>query len=409
MANAQDGPPPVADGHWLTASRLTVYPRIFFAVFILSASSWMLLSQDLLDPQGKPIGYDFITFWSASQLSLGGEPAAAFDLEKLFEVEQATVPGIDKPFLWHYPPTFQLVTLPLALIPYIPSYLIWASLTLLVFVLAIRKLAPAPQTLWATLAFPGTYINFLQGQNGFLTAALFGGAILCLEKRPILAGVLIGLLSYKPQLGLLIPLALIFGRHWTAFISAAVTTVLFALAATLAVGTDSWVAFWNNMPVVRQVVEQGLLPWAEMPGLYTGLRLLGSPSVPAYAAHLVVALGVAAAVAWAWSRKIPLPIAAAVLVPGTLMVTPYSFNYDLTLLAVPIALLAWDGYRHGWLRGEREVLALVWLLPLVMAPITIVTSLPAGFAGIAAMFAIALRRAHAWDRGDLPAHPASQS
>lgn len=393
MAHAKDGSPPVAKGHWLTASRLTVYPRIFLAVFILSASSWMLLSQDLLDPQGKPIGYDFLTFWSVSQLSLDGEPAAAFDVEKLFAVEQATVPGIDKPFLWHYPPTFQLVTLPLSLVPYIPSYLIWASLTLLAFVLVIRKLAPAPQTLWAALAFPGTYINFLQGQNGFLTAALFGGAILCLEKRPILAGVLIGLLSYKPQLGLLIPLALVCGRYWTAFISAAVTTVLFALAATLAVGADSWVAFWNNMPDIRLIVEQGLLPWTEMPGLYTGLRLLGLASAPAYAAQLVLALGVAAAVMWVWLRKIPVPVAAAVLVPGTLLVTPYSFNYDLTLLAMPIALLAWDGHRNGWLRGEREVLVLAWLLPLVMAPIAIFTSLPVGFAGLAAMFVIALRRA----------------
>ena len=406
MAHAQDGSSPVADGHWLTASRLTVYPRIFLAVFVLSAGGWALLSQDLIDPEGKPLGYDFLAFWSASQLSLGGEPAAAFDAERLFAVEQATVPGIDKPILWHYPPTFQLVTLPLSLAPYIASYLIWASLTLLAFVLAIRKIAPAPQTLWLALAFPGTFINFAQGQNGFLTAALFGGAILCLEKRPVLAGILIGLLSYKPQLGLLIPLALICGRHWTAFVSAAATTVLFALAATLAVGTDSWVAFWNDMPVVRVIVEQGYLPWAEMPGLYTALRLLGSASAPAYAAHLILALGVAAAVAWAWLRNIPVPIAAAVLAPGTLMVTPYAFNYDLTLLAVPIALLAWDGHRYGWLRGEREVLASVWLLPLVMAPIAGFTSLPVGIAGLAAIFAVALRRAHAWDRGDLRARPA---
>ena len=406
MAQVKNRTLPDAGGHWLTIDRLTVYPRIFLAVFILSASGWALMSQNMLDPQGKPIGYDFLTFWSASQLAIDGEPAAAFDVEKLFEVEQATVPGIDKPFLWHYPPTFQLVTLPLSLVPYLPSYLIWASLTLLAFVLVIRKIAPSPRTPWIVLAFPGTYINFLQGQNGFLTAALFGGAILCLEKRPILAGVLIGLLSYKPQLGLLIPLALIFGRHWTAFFSAAVTTVIFAAAATLAVGTESWVAFWNNMPVVRIVVEQGLLPWTEMPGLYTTLRLLGSPSAPAYVAQLILGLGVAAAVAWVWSRKVPTPIAAAVLVPGTILVTPYSFNYDLTLLAVPIALLAWDGYRNGWLRWEREVLALVWLLPFVMAPIAIVTSLQVGFIGLAAMFAIALRRAGAWDRGELPAYRA---
>jgi hypothetical protein len=401
MAQAQDDPPPVAGSHWLTASRLTVYPRIFLAVFIMSASGWMLLSQDMLDPQGKPIGYDFITFWSASQLSLGGEPAAAFDAAKLFEVEQATVPGIDKPFLWHYPPTFQLVTLPLALVPYIFSYLIWASLTLLAFVLVIAKLAPSPRTIWIALAFPGTYINFLQGQNGFLTAALFGGAVLCLEKRPILAGILIGLLSYKPHLGLLIPLALICGRQWTAFLSAAVTTVIFALVATLAIGTESWVAFWNDIPVVRLVVEQGLLPWTEMPSLYTALRLVGLSDVPAYVAQLCLAVAVAVAVALVWLRRVPTSAAAAVLVSGTLLVTPYSFNYDLTLLAVPMALLAWDGYRHGWLRGEREVLVLIWLLPLVMAPIAIVTSIQIGFLGLVAMFAIALRRARAWDRGAL--------
>ena len=401
MAQAQDDLSPVAGSHWLTASRLTVYPRIFLAVFIMSASGWMLLSQDMLDPQGKPIGYDFITFWSASQLSLGGEPAAAFDAAKLFEVEQATVPGIDKPFLWHYPPTFQLVTLPLALVPYIFSYLIWASLTLLAFVLVIAKLAPSPRTIWIALAFPGTYINFLQGQNGFLTAALFGGAVLCLEKRPILAGILIGLLSYKPHLGLLIPLALICGRQWTAFLSAAITTVIFALVATLAIGTESWVAFWNDIPVVRLVVEQGLLPWTEMPSLYTALRLVGLSDVPAYVAQLCLALAVAVAVALVWLRRVPTPVAAAVLVSGTLLVTPYSFNYDLTLLAVPMALLAWDGYRHGWLRGEREVLVLIWLLPLVMAPIAIVTSIQVGFIGLVAMFAIALRRARAWDRGAL--------
>ncbi|MBE9558322.1 MAG: DUF2029 domain-containing protein [Proteobacteria bacterium] len=401
MAQAQDGPSPAADGHWLTVSRLTVYPRIFLTVFILSASSWMLLSQDMLDPQGKPIGYDFLTFWSASKLALGGDPAAAFDMQKLFEVEQATVPGIDKPFLWHYPPTFQLVTLPLALVPYIFSYLIWASLTLLAFVLVVRKLAPSPRTLWVTLAFPGTYINFLQGQNGFLTAALFGGAVLYLDKRPVLAGIMFGLLSYKPHMGLLIPLALICGRQWTAFFSAAITTVLFALVATVTIGTESWVAFWNDIPIVRIIVEQGLLPWTEMPGLYTTLRLIGSPSAFAYGAQLVLALGVAAAVALVWLRKVPTPVAASVLVSGTLLVTPYSFNYDLTLLAVPVALLAWDGYRHGWLRGEREVLVLVWLLPLVMAPIAIVTSLQVGFIGLAAMFAIALRRARAWDQGEV--------
>ena len=73
------------------------------------------------------------------------------------------------------------------------------------------------------LAAPMAFINALVGQNGFLTAALIGGALYLIPVRPVLAGICLGLLTYKPQYGLLFPIVLIAAGHWRVFISAAVT------------------------------------------------------------------------------------------------------------------------------------------------------------------------------------------
>ena len=97
-------------GHWLNVARLTVYPRIFLAVFVIAGIAWLSMSDGLLDPKGKPVGYDFITFWAASDLTLAGDPAAAFDLARIYGAERSAVPRLHDIFAWHYPPTFQLLS-----------------------------------------------------------------------------------------------------------------------------------------------------------------------------------------------------------------------------------------------------------------------------------------------------------
>jgi Glycosyltransferase family 87 len=243
------------------------------------------------------------------------------------------------------------------------------------------------------LAFPGTFINAFHGQNGFLTTALFGGAILTLQSRPALAGVLFGLLSFKPQLGLLIPLALACARLWTAFVVAAATSIAFAAVSALVIGAGSWLAFWNNLPVVRMVLDDGSLPWAKIPSLYIFLRTLGAAAAPAYALHAALAVAVAAVVAQIWWRDRNSLLAAAVLTSGAVLVPPYLFDYDLALLAIPLAILAWDGVQRGWLPWEREVLVAAWLLPLVGPGFTEATGVPVAAPCLLALFAVAVRRA----------------
>jgi hypothetical protein len=382
-----------APAHWLSLQRVVVYPRIFAAIYAIAAIAWVALSAALVDIKGKPLGYDFITFWAGSLLALGGEAAASFDLARILAAERMAVPANGQVYLWHYPPTFHLVVLPLALLPYLAAYAAWVAATFAGFALVVRRLAPRPETLWLLLAFPGTFINAFHGQNGFLTAALFGGALLLLEKRPVLAGVLLGLMSCKPQLGLLVPLALLFGRQWAVLAAAAATTLAFAALSAVVIGTEAWLAFWNNLPVVRLLLDSGDLPWAKIPSLYIALRMLGLSATPAYALHALLALGVAATVAHVWRRGGSAMLNGAVLVTGGLIVPPYLFDYDLALLAIPIAILAWDGVQRGWLRHEREVLVAAWLAPLAAPGIAEWSGAPVAILCLVALFATAVRRA----------------
>jgi hypothetical protein len=303
------------------------------------------------------------------------------------------VPASDKVFLWHYPPTFLLLVLPLSLLPYLTAYLLWVGVTATAYALVIRKMAPQPQTLLLLAAFPGAFLNLAHGQNGFIIAALLGGALMTLERKPVLAGILIGLMSFKPHFGVLLPLALVCGRHWRAFMAAAATTVAFAALSALFLGFEPWIAFWNNLPLARTVFEDGLIRWSKLPSLYAALRLAGVGMTGAYVAHGLVALAAAATVAWVWWRRPPLALRGAVLATGSLLVTPYLFDYDYALLAVPIALLAMDGYVRGWLRYERSVLAAAWLMPLVAVGLAGMISVQIGPLAVAALFVVATRRA----------------
>jgi hypothetical protein len=383
-----------ADAHWLTLQRVTVYPRIFAAIYAIAAIAWVSLSVDFIDAKGKPLGYDFITFWAASLLALAGEAAASFNLDRIYAAERVAVPANESVFLWHYPPTFHLVILPLALVPYLVAYSAWIATTFAAYALVMRRLAPRPETLWLLLAFPGAFINAFHGQNGFMTAALFGGGLMLLDKRPVVAGIVFGLMSCKPQLGLLLPFALLFGRQWTAFAAAAATSLAFAALSTVVIGLDAWLAFWRNMPVVGILLDSGALPWAKIPSLYVMLRMVGLSAAPAYALHAFLALGVAAAVMHVWWRcRGSLLLNGAVLVVGTLLIPPYLFDYDLALLAIPIAILGWDGVKRGWLRYEREVLVAAWLTPLAAPGIAEWLGVPLANLCLVALFAVAVRRA----------------
>lgn len=392
---------------WLTEARLSLYPKIIFIVYVVLAVGWVAVSGDMVDPSGKPLGLsDFIAFWAASHFALGGHAIDAYDAAKMFTVVQMAAPGNKVTFLWNYPPVFHLAVLPLALLPYFWAYGAWVVSTLTLYAVSLRKLVPSPHALWLVLAFPATLINVTHGQNGFLTAVLVAVACFNLERRPVLAGILIGALCYKPQFGLLFPFILLAGRHWVPFAAAGVSTLAICGLATLVFGVEHWAAFWNGLPVAEHALETGLLPWHKMPTVFVAMRMAGAAISLAYTAHFLVAAVVAALTVHAWYRqKGTLELRAALLSIALLLMSPYAFDYDLVVLALPILVLIADGQRNGWMPGLRTVLLMTWLTPSLTF-VALKLSLQLMPALLLVFFAFAYRRIAGGSRVALAPAPA---
>jgi alpha-1,2-mannosyltransferase len=243
------------------------------------------------------------------------------------------------------------------------------------------------------LAYPAVFINLGHGHNGFLTAPLFAGALIQLDRRPVLAGVLIGLITYKPQFGLLIPLVLAASGRWRVFVTAALTIVALALAVTLAFGMDVWSAFLASTKFTRSVVlEQGGTGWYKIQSVFSWVRLWGGGIPLSYAAQGTVTLTVAGALAWLWRTRASFALKAGALLIGTVLATPYVLDYDLMLLAPAIAFLAVDGATRGFAPWEKTILAALWLTPLAARSLTQVTLVPLAAPLMLLAFGFLLRR-----------------
>jgi hypothetical protein len=361
--------------HWLNEDRLRVYPRIMLALFVLITIIWLCLYQDMVDPRGIPVGADFITFWGASRLALEGNAPSAYDLQALMQSEQAAVPALKHVFGWYYPPTFFLVILPLALMPYLVAYVAFTATTLAAYATLLLGVLADKRALVCLLAFPGLWVNLWHGQNAFLTASLAAGALLLRPHLPALAGILIGLLAIKPHLAILFLPALLAAREWRMIAIAGVTAGAMAAAGIVLLGDGMLPAFGAGLRIARQAFESGALPWAKMPTMFAQLRLLGVPVHAAYVLHCVVA-GLAIAATWlVWRSAASAALKNAALMCGTLLVTPYLFDYDLAWLGFPLAWLAMEGMRSGWRAGERNALVFAWLLPVLMSSLANLTGL----------------------------------
>ena len=206
------------DCAWLDAERARAYKWILLAVTLLGCIGWIALSSGGLDREGKPIGTDFVGFYSASRLALEGRPDLAYDVGAHWAAEKALFGPKLGYTAFFYPPPALMICAPLALAPYFWSLAAWLATTGYAFYRVLRFYLPSLDPA-ALVAFPAVFVNAAHGQNGFLSAALIGGGLLAMDARPALAGLLFGLMAFKPHLALVIPFALIFARRWTTLAS----------------------------------------------------------------------------------------------------------------------------------------------------------------------------------------------
>jgi hypothetical protein len=248
------------------------------------------------------------------------------------------------------------------------------------------------------LAFPGVLSTVGHGQNAFLTTALFGAAILAWDRRPLLAGVCFGLLTIKPQLGLMIPLALIVSGRWRTIASACATAVALAAAALALFGLSTWRAWLAVSPLARRALEEDWVGSEKMQSAFAAVRLLHGGLGLAYGVQSAVAVGAAAILVRVMRRR-PDPLAqGAALATASLLASPFLLDYDLMLLALPLAWLVREQAKGGALPWEKTAMFAAFLLPLIGRLVAGRLGVPLGPPIVFALLLVVARRTMAGGR-----------
>jgi arabinofuranan 3-O-arabinosyltransferase len=357
------------------APRSNAFYLICFALCVANAGyvAALILNQEwIVDAGGTPFHTDFSSVYAAGRLALTGHAAAAYDWNLHYAAENAVSPHDYAAYLgWHYPPPFLLVATALATLPYAYAFLLWIAATLPLYLAAIRAVVGDKIGWLVGGAFPCLLPNIVSGQNGLFTAALIGGTLALLPTRPVLAGCCLGLLTYKPQFGILFPLLLVAGGHWRAIGAAAVSAGALALATIAAFGVTPWSEFFHWLPLTSHALFAQDSPihtdWSKFQSVFALVRLLGGSAALAWTLQLTLSAIVALALCVMWrSNRISYELKAAAAAVGVLLATPYVYLYDLAALAVAVGFLLRAALDEGFAPGEATGLAIGSALMMFM-------------------------------------------
>ncbi|MBR0673432.1 glycosyltransferase family 87 protein [Neoroseomonas soli] len=351
-------------------------------------------TRDGIAINGLPVSGDFLSFWAASDLLLAGRPADAYRPALHVAAQARIFPDIGVYFAFFYPPVFLLLCAPLALLPYGASVAAWLAVTGAAYVATMRALLPR-WGLLPVLAFPAGLINIRYGQNGFLSAAIFAAAAALLDRRPVLAGVMLGGLVYKPHLAIAVPFVLAAARRWPAFIACGTTAAGLAALSWLVLGGETWTAFREGSDLARRALEEGWVSPEKMISLFAGIRLAGGPLSLAWAMQAVLSVAVLVAAVLAARRRPGGMAEVAIMAAAAMLTTPFLLDYDLVVTAVPLGWLLLAGSRAGFLPWEKTLLLALFLWPLVARMAVEATRLPLAAAAGLVLLALVLRRARA--------------
>jgi len=317
----------------------------------------------IADAKGHPLLTDFVEVWVAGALTLHGSPAAPYDW-RLHHAAQVAAMGHDfKGFLgWHYPPPFLFIAAALALLPYTAAFLVWVCSTVVFYAAVIWRIAKRFEAALVALTAPAALGCALVGQNGFFTASLIGAALLALENNPVIGGVFVGLLTYKPQFGLLFPVALLASGNWRAIASASATALAMLMISTLAFGVGPFAGFLGFLPqTASSVLGEGAAGFQKLQSVYGLMRWIGANEMFAWCAQGGIMIAAVIGVFELWRHDTPYAAKAAALATATILATPYAYMYDFPLLAVAFAFL----YRERAFNRVEAMVAAATLLAML--------------------------------------------
>ena len=385
-----------------------VRPQVLLvASFVLLLLSWGVYGQALLTSEalnlkdgGPPVGGDFVAFWGAAKAVVAGLKTDIYQMANFEEwLMETAMPRERFGLSWQYPPTYYFFVLPLAFVPFLVGFVLWSGGTMVLFVATLKRLFNLRLAgLFAIIASPVVFNGFITGQNGFLTAALLCVAAGLPDRRPLLAGLAAGLLTMKPQLGVLLPVAYIAGGYWRSFFTAAIVAVAMLVASIAAFGPETWQAFFDSVLHVTNGVQNNVYPIHKMPTVFAAFHKSGLPAQAAMALQCVSALGAMSLVFYVWRKVTAWDLRAAVLCAAVFLCSPYAYYYEMTILVLPMLVIVKRAMATGWWRGEELLLVVIWTVVLMLPSVPEFARAQAGLMIVAALLWGVLRRALAADK-----------
>ena len=350
---------------------------VMYAIFVIA---YVLINGGTIAPNGVMLAGDAGKIWAAGVMALEENPSQIYQA-KAFAAGAAALHGAAELDLarWPYPPHMLLLVAPLATLDYPLAAVLWIGLPLVAFATATGRIV--------LIAAPATLISIASGQTGALIATVFVAGFTLIKERPFTAGLILGALSVKPHLAVLVPVALVAARAWRTLFGAAVGAIAMVVSAGLIFGWDIWMAWWAMAHEYRHsFLEFGTGPFMFwLPSPFMAARVAGLDAGTAYLVQYPFSAVAAAATWWGFRKQGVTPGSFAILLLATPLATPYLHCYDLTLVAVAVLVMNELGEREGFARGERELMCVLWGIPLagvwlhsigvVVAPVVLLTGL----------------------------------
>jgi hypothetical protein len=346
---------------WLHPTRAQAY-SVAMAVFMIFILVWVPagLMSGGYTPDGFPFGADYVSFWAASKLILTGTPLDVY-LPATHRI--AELPILSRHYeAFLYPPTYLVLCTPLAILPFFPSVIAFLSATWVTLLLSTRAILGTMRTAVLLAAFPPVLLNAISGQNGFLTAAILGGGLCILDRRPRIAGIILGLMAIKPHLAIAVPVVLLISRRWlTLFYAGAVALSLMTLA-TLVFGWEIWPAFFMNSDLARTTLEEGL-EHSTMQSTFALARWLGAGIATSYSLQVAVSTVAIGCFVLVRLRNVSGAVERSLIVITSLICSPFLLHYDLVILVFPLIWMVQQWMAEGFPAWSKLVLLTVFGFP----------------------------------------------
>lgn len=304
---------------------------------------------------------DFSAFHIVAQRIWRGDLDLTYQFAAFTKMQMEAAGGTTGVMPWTYPPQFDLLLAPLALLPGWAAYLLFTTITLAAYLMTLRVIAGNNLALVLVIFFPAIAITISIGQNGLLTGALIGLICINVERRPVLSGLALGVMVIKPHLAVAAGIYMLLTRRWSAVLAAATVVVASSLICTLAFGPQIWIAWLGSIREAASYLEDGRYQLFRMISAYAALYKAGLPPAGAFWGQMAMAALALVAVALAIARGPSSRFVLGVVSVASVMISPYAYDYDLPIVGIGLALLLPDLVSLASPRERGTIYALLLL------------------------------------------------